>query len=147
MWGFPTDKPEVVRELCRHLVDKIENNVHSITRFKEYYLDDARTVFISYGSAARPTLHMVENRRKRGERMGLLELQSLWPFPAGLIREKCADARYIVVVEMNMGQVVREVKMAVKEPENVFLANRIDGELITPIDIRKFLRIIQGKGA
>jgi 2-oxoglutarate ferredoxin oxidoreductase subunit alpha len=147
MWGFPTDKPEIVRELCRHLVDKIENNVHSITRFKEYYLDDARTIFISYGSAARPTLHMVENRRKRGERLGLLELQSLWPFPAGLIREKCADARYIVVVEMNMGQIVREVKMAVKTPENVFLANRIDGELITPIDIRKFLRIIQGKGA
>jgi 2-oxoglutarate ferredoxin oxidoreductase subunit alpha len=147
MWGFPTDKPEIVRELCRHLVDKIENNVHSITRFKEYYLDDARTIFISYGSAARPTLHMVENRRKRGERLGLLELQSLWPFPAGLIREKCADARYIVVVEMNMGQIVREVKMAVKTPKNVFLANRIDGELITPIDIRKFVRIIQGKGA
>ncbi len=146
MWGFPTDKPEVVRELCRHLVDKIENNVHNITRFKEYYLDDARTIFISYGSAAKPTLHMVESRRRRGERLGLLELQTLWPFPAGLIREKCAFARYIVVVEMNMGQVVREVKMAVKAPENVFLANRIDGELITPMDIRNILRIIQGKG-
>jgi 2-oxoglutarate ferredoxin oxidoreductase subunit alpha len=146
MWGFPTDKPEVVRGLSRHLVDKIENNVHSITRFKEYYLDDARTIFISYGSSARPALHMVESRRSRGERLGLLELQSLWPFPAGLIREKCASARYIVVVEMNMGQVVREVKMAVKTPENVFLANRIDGVLMTPIDIRNILRIIQGKG-
>jgi 2-oxoglutarate ferredoxin oxidoreductase subunit alpha len=146
MWGFPTDKPEVVRGLSRHLVDKIENNVHSITRFKEYYLDDARTIFISYGSSARPALHMVESRRSRGERLGLLELQSLWPFPAGLIREKCANARYIVVVEMNMGQIVREVKMAVKSPENVFLANRIDGELITPVDIRNILRIIQGKG-
>jgi 2-oxoglutarate ferredoxin oxidoreductase subunit alpha len=146
MWGFPTDKPEVVRGLSRHLVDKIENNVHSITRFKEYYLDDARTIFISYGSSARPALHMVESRRSRGERLGLLELQSLWPFPAGLIQEKCANARYIVVVEMNMGQIVREVKMAVKSPENVFLANRIDGELITPVDIRNILRIIQGKG-
>ncbi len=146
MWGFPTDKPGMVHELSRHLVDKIENHVHYITRYKEYYLDDARTIFISYGSAARAALHLVRSRRKRGERLGLLELQSLWPFPAGMIRQKCANARWIIVVEMNMGQIVREVKMAVKDPEKVFLANRIDGELITPTNVRNILRMIMGRG-
>jgi 2-oxoglutarate ferredoxin oxidoreductase subunit alpha len=47
---------------------------------------------------------------------------------------------------MNMGQVLRRVKEAVDRPETVFLANRIDGSLITPTDIRAILRLIQGKG-
>jgi 2-oxoglutarate ferredoxin oxidoreductase subunit alpha len=89
---------------------------------------------------------VVRNRRARGEKLGLLELQTLWPFPAAVVRDKCARARSVVVVEMNTGQVMREVKAAVKDPENVFLANRIDGTLITPTDIRNILRLIQGRG-
>jgi 2-oxoglutarate ferredoxin oxidoreductase subunit alpha len=50
------------------------------------------------------------------------------------------------VVEMNMGQVLQAVKMAVDEPQKVFLANRIDGVFITPSDILNILRLIQGKG-
>lgn len=146
MWGFPSDNPSIVHGLLRHLVDKITNNVQSITRYKEYFLEDARTVLISYGCSARSALHVVENRRARGERLGLLELQSLWPFPYGLVEEKCANARHIVVVEMNMGQIVRTVKQAVPNPERVVLANRIDGHFITPTDIKNHLRLIQGKG-
>lgn len=146
MWGFPSDNPAVVHGLLRHLVDKIRNNVQAITRYKEYHLEDARTILISYGCSARSALHVVQNRRARGERLGLLELQSLWPFPYSLVEEKCAEARHIVVVEMNMGQVVRAVKRAVYNPERVVLANRIDGSFITPTDIKNILRLIQGKG-
>ncbi len=146
MWGFPSSNPGVVHNLIHHLVDKITNNVNQLTRYKEYYLEDARTILISYGSAARSALHVVENRRARGERMGLLELQTLWPFPYGLVEEKCAHARNIVVVEMNMGQIVRAVKQAVKNPARVMLANRIDGVFITPADIKSTIRLIQGKG-
>jgi 2-oxoglutarate ferredoxin oxidoreductase subunit alpha len=63
-----------------------------------------------------------------------------------LVREKCQRAQYVIVVEMNMGQVLQSVKMSVERPERVFLANRVDGTLITPIDIRNVLRLIQGKG-
>jgi 2-oxoglutarate ferredoxin oxidoreductase subunit alpha len=146
MWGFPSDNPSVVHGLLRHLVDKIRNNAQAITRYKEYYLEDARTVLISYGCSARSALHVVENRRARGDRLGLLELQSLWPFPYSLVEEKCAGARHVVVVEMNMGQIVRSVKRAVRDPERVALANRIDGNFITPNDIKNILRLIQGKG-
>ena len=146
MWGFPSDNPRIVQDLLHQLVDKINNNVHQIARLKEYYLEDATTILISYGSSARSALHVVENHRLRGDRLGLLELQTLWPFPYGLIREKCVNAKYIVVVEMNMGQILREVKMAVDQPQKVFLANRIDGVFITPMDIRNLLGLIQGKG-
>jgi 2-oxoglutarate ferredoxin oxidoreductase subunit alpha len=146
MWGFPSEKPEVVQGLLRHLVDKIENNVHQFALYKEFYLEDAECVLISYGCSARSALHVVENRRARGERLGLLELQTLWPFPGEMVREKCSNAKYVMVVEMNMGQVMQSVKLAVDHPERVFLANRIDGNFITPTDIRNILRLIQGKG-
>jgi len=146
MWGFPSSDPAVVHGLLRHLADKIMNNDNSIARYKEYFLEDARTVFISYGSSARSALHVVKNRRARGESLGLLELQTLWPFPAGIVREKCKGARCVIVVEMNMGQVLQQVKTAVDNPDKVFLANRIDGVLINPTDIRNIMRLIQGKG-
>jgi 2-oxoglutarate ferredoxin oxidoreductase subunit alpha len=146
MWGFPTSDPKVIHGLIHHLVDKIENSVHQMTHYKEYFLEDAEYILVSYGSTARSALHIVKNRRNRGEKLGLLELQTLWPFPAQLVREKCARAISVVVVEMNMGQVVQEVKKAVDRPERVFLANRVDGEFITPTDIKNMMRLIQGRG-
>jgi 2-oxoglutarate ferredoxin oxidoreductase subunit alpha len=146
MWGFPSEKPEVVHGLLRHLVDKIENHIKDVTRYREYFVEEAETLLISYGSAARSALHVVMNRRPRGEPLGLLELQTLWPFPAELVREKAKNARHIVMVEMNMGQVLQSVKSAVDRPDRVFLANRVDGMLIAPADIQNILRLIQGKG-
>jgi 2-oxoglutarate ferredoxin oxidoreductase subunit alpha len=146
MWGFPSNNPAIVSGLMHHLIDKINNNVHEISRYKEYYMDDASIVLISYGCSARSARHVVENRRKRGEKLGMIELQTLWPFPVHLIRNRCADARYIVVVEQNMGQLVHLVKMNAPRPDKVFLCNRIDGVFISPTDIRNVLRVIQGRG-
>lgn len=146
MWGFPSSDPGAVHGLLRHLVDKIENRVNQLARYKEYYIEDAKHLLVSYGSSARSARHIVEKRRARGERLGLLELQTLWPFPDEIVREKCAAAQSIIVVEQNMGQVLQSVKLAVDEPDKVFLANRIDGVFIMPADILKILRLIQGKG-
>ncbi len=146
MWGFPSNNPQVVRDLLRHLIDKIDNNIQAITRYKEHYLEDAEYIFVSFGSSARSAIHLAKSRRDRGEKIGVLELQSIWPFPAEMVREKCRGAKAVLVVEMNMGQVMAQVKAAVDEPGRVFLANRIDGKLITPEDIKKLLRVIQGRG-
>ena len=89
---------------------------------------------------------MVEDRRKRGAKVGLLELQSLWPFPEETVREKCEGRSHVLVVEMNMGQIFQEVRKVVTEPGRVYLANRFDGVLISPPDISRTLNIIQGRG-
>ncbi len=146
MWGFPSNNPKVVNELLRHLNDKVENNVHTITRYKEHFLDGAEYILLSYGSSTRSAIHLAKSRRAKGERIGVLELQSIWPFPTELIKDKCDSAKAVLVVEMNMGQVMAQVKAAVVKPDKVFLANRIDGQLITPSDIKKLLRVIQGRG-
>lgn len=147
MWGFPTTNPTIVHDLMRHLVDKIENHTQEITRTKEFFVDDAEWLLISYGSSARTALHVVENRRERGEKLGLLELQTLWPFPTDIVKKRCASVNCVVVVEMNTGQILHEVKKVVNNPDKVFLANKIDGTFIAPRDILDILRIIQGKGA
>ncbi len=146
MWGFPSDEPRVIHDLLRHLMDKIENRANELTRFKEFYTEDAECLLIAYGSSARSARSVVEKRRRQGERYGLLELLTLWPFPYDLVRRKAAEARTVVVVEMNTGQICQSVRLAVSQPERVFLANRIDGVFISPQDIQKTLRLIQGKG-
>ena len=146
IWGFPTENPEQVDRLSHHLVDKIENRAHLVARWKEYHLDDAEHVIVSYGSSARSARHLVETRRNKGDRIGLLELQTLWPFPAQLVREKTARASTVIVAEMNMGQIMTQVRQVVERPDRVFLANRMDGGMITPTDIGKVMRVIEGRG-
>lgn len=146
IWGFPTEKPDQVQALLEHLVDKIENRAHVLARWKEFYLEDAEQVLISYGSSARSARQLVETRRRKGDRVGLLELQTLWPFPAQLVREKTARAKNIFVVEMNTGQVLAQVRQAAVNPDKVFLVNRLDGQLVTPADISKVMRVIEGRG-
>ena len=146
IWGFPTQNSETIENLNRHLFDKIENRSAQLARWKEYELEDAETVIISYGASARSARQHVFDRRQRGEKLGLLELQTIWPFPKELVREKTKNAGTVIVAEMNMGQICGVVKAAVPNPERVYLANRIDGRLITPEDIGKCIRIIEGRG-
>lgn len=146
IFGFPTENPEQVSKLNYQLYDKIESHTHQLTRFKEYHLEGAEQVLVSYGSSARSARHLVESRRAKGDRVGLLELQTLWPFPAQLVRDKTAHAKNIFVVEMNMGQVLFQVKSAVKHADRVFLVNRMDGTLVTPTDIGNTMRTIEGRG-
>ena len=146
MWGFPSTDPKIAYDLLHHLVDKLENRVNDIARYKEYFTEDADILLISYGSSARSSLQMVEDRRQRGVKVGLLELQSLWPFPKETVREKCEGRSHVLVVEMNMGQICQEVKKAVSRPEKVYLANRFDGIFISHTDIMQILNLILGKG-
>jgi 2-oxoglutarate ferredoxin oxidoreductase subunit alpha len=146
IWGFPTEQPDAVDKLLHHLVDKIENNAGTIARWKEQHLEDAEEVLISYGASARSARHLVERLHPRGYKIGLLELQTLWPFPARLVREKTARAKNIYIVEMNMGHIFAEVKRAALNPDRVYLANRTDGQLIAPADIRKVMRVVEGRG-
>ena len=146
MWGFPSNDPKEAYELLHHLVDKLENRADLLAHYKEYFTADADILLISYGSVARSALHMVEERRDRGFPVGLLELQTLWPFPSQLVHEKCKGRSHVLVVEMNTGQILQEVRKAVDRPEMVYLANRFDGVFISHTDILRMMNMILGKG-
>lgn len=146
MWGFPSNNSETANTLIHHLVNKVENYKNDIARYKLRNMDDAEIVLISYGCSARSAKQTMNNLRQRRLKVGLIELQTLWPFPDDIIYDLCKDARYIVVAEMNMGQVIHQVKEAVSNPDRVFLANRVDGALINPEDIENVVNLLRGKG-
>ncbi len=146
IFGFPTENPSIVNSAIHHLVDKIENRAHVLARWKEYHLEDAEHIIISYGASARSSRELVESRRQKGDRIGLLELQTLWPFPGQVVRTKTKHAKNIFVVEMNMGHMKDQVKRVVHNPERVFLVNRMDGILVNPKDIGAVMRTVEGRG-
>jgi len=83
--------PQVVYELLRHLVDKIENHANEIMRYKDIMLRMQRRC--DFIRIIRPfCFALVADRRQRGDRIGLLELQTLWPFPSMLVRRSVREA-------------------------------------------------------
>ena len=67
--------------------------------------------------------------------MGLLSLQTIWPFPAKEVEALARQAEVILVPEMNMGQLVGEVERVARGRARVFPYNRYDGEMIAPDEI------------
>ncbi len=146
MWGFPSTDPAVVADLAHHLHDKIELHIDDISTGRRYEIDDADVLLISYGTPARAALEVVFEARQNGYKLGLLELQTIWPFPRRMIRDLCRDREAVIVVEMNMGQLCAHVQGAVDDRRNVFLANRVDGGFVSPRDILRVLRVVDGQG-
>ncbi|MBM4320138.1 MAG: 2-oxoacid:acceptor oxidoreductase subunit alpha, partial [Deltaproteobacteria bacterium] len=146
IWGFPSDDPDTVDRLIHHLVGKLENRPMEFAHYNELMVDDAEVLIISYGAAVRSALDVVRRQRERGERIGMLELQTLWPFPSTIVRERCARARFVAVVEMNMGQIVREVQRVAEDKDRIFLINQVNGVLISPEAILRAIRMIRGRG-
>jgi 2-oxoglutarate ferredoxin oxidoreductase subunit alpha len=77
---------------------------------------------------------MVEAREK-GIRVGLLQLVTIWPFVRSAVEKVLQISKILLVPEMNMGQVSREVKRVSRGMAKVFTLNKVDGTIITPEEI------------
>ncbi len=133
--GYPTSRVDEVEPFLRRLHRKIEGNLDDIIQFEAYNTEDAEIVIIAYGFTARSARHTVKEARKKGLKVGLLRLITLWPFPDNVVEEIVKRSKTIVVPEMNMGQIVREVERVVKGETRILRVNRIDGTPITPKEI------------
>jgi len=133
-WGFPVEGPPAER-LLRRLVEKVRSKVREIARYEALYLDDARAAVVCYGIVSRPAESAVEALRSAGFKVGLLTLKTLWPFPDFLFRELPGTVEYILVPELNLGQLAREVERAVGGRARVEHLGRVDGYLLTPDQI------------
>jgi 2-oxoglutarate ferredoxin oxidoreductase subunit alpha len=102
---------------------------------KEEQAEDAKVLVIAYGSVARSARRAVKEAREQGVKAGLLQLATLWPFPKQLLVPHLQRARAVLVPELNMGQMSREVKRINQGLTKVETLNRIDGQMITPGEI------------
>ncbi|MGI5874514.1 MAG: 2-oxoacid:acceptor oxidoreductase subunit alpha [Bacillota bacterium] len=133
--GFSTMVPEKVERVNRRLVDKIENNKEDIVMWEETFTDDAESVIVAYGGAARAARAAVELLRAEGKKVGLFRPISVWPFPDKALTALAAKVRSVFVTEMNDGQLAGEVKKVIggKVPvDGLFV---MDGEIMTPQEI------------
>jgi 2-oxoglutarate ferredoxin oxidoreductase subunit alpha len=108
--GYPDMTAEAHQRLVTRLVEKIRRNAGEIIRWEGYYLEEAKVVVISYGCTARSVRRAVREARREGIQAGLLRLISLWPFPEEVVRDLAERAHALIVAEMNLGQMRREVE-------------------------------------
>jgi 2-oxoglutarate ferredoxin oxidoreductase subunit alpha len=104
-------------------------------RYKEYYLDDAEYVVIGFGTAGRIALTAVRNARTEGIKVGLFRPISLSPFPTEQIEELATTSQGILVTEMNTGQMLDDVRSAVKGKVPVEFYARVGGIVPYPDEI------------
>ena len=133
--GFPTMRADEIEPFMSRLFRKISQNFYDIQIVNHFMTEDAEIVVIAYGSVARSARRTVLNAREKGIKAGLLQLVTLHPFPRRDVVATIRDARVVLVPEMNMGQISREVKRVNEGACRVATLNRIDGSMITPQQI------------
>ncbi len=133
--GFPTQKPSEVEEFHLRQTKKISRGFPDIQMTKGYFLDDAETFVIAYGAVARSALRAVQDAREAGIKVGLLQLITLFPFPRRTVAPLLGQCRSVLIPEMNLGQMSREIQRVNQGMCNVVKYNRIDGKFITPREI------------
>lgn len=133
--GLPTDSPEVVDNVMRRLMRKIELGAPDILKYEELLLDDAALGIVAYGSSARSAKAAIRMARARGIKVGLLRPLTIWPFIEGPVADLAKQVRHIIVPEMNLGQLVLEVERVVRGRCPVHRVNRVTGEPIPPDEI------------
>lgn len=132
--GFTDDDPANAYTLIRRLYDKIENNVDDIAQLKTHFMEDAETAFVSFGISARAALNATIKLRKEGHKVGLVNLLTMWPFPARKLKEAVTNCRALLVPEMNLGQLVREVERVCCH-QKIYSYTKSDGKNIFPGEI------------
>jgi len=133
--GYPVITADVQERNVRHLVDKIRNNAEKIIQVDAVGLEDARVVVVAYGCAARVGRQAVEDLRSRGQKVGLLRLVTLWPFPSKLIRSLAGRVKAFVVPEINYGQMAYEVERTAQGKAETMLLALMGGSMHTPEEI------------
>jgi len=104
-------------------------------RYKEYYLDDAEYVVIGFGTAGRIALTAVRNARLEGIKVGLFRPISVSPFPFPQLEELIKTTQGFLVTEMNTGQMLEDVRMAVKGRVPIEFYARVGGIVPYPDEI------------
>ena len=133
--GFPRGKTEDAKKLMDRLMGKINNNLDDIIRLEEDLNGDEDVVVLAYGSTVRSAISAVNQVREEGVKAGWVKLKTIWPFADDYVRELAEKVDRIIVPELNMGQLIGEVKRLAAGKAEVTGINRYDGTLITPADV------------
>lgn len=118
-----------------HLQEKYKEIKEKEVRYEEYMTEDAEYLIVAFGSAARIAQKAIELCRAKGIRVGMLRPITLWPFPSQAIKTLAQNAKGILSMEINAGQMVEDIQLAVQGCVPVFHYGRMGGIVPTPEEI------------
>ncbi len=133
--GYPTLRQDEIEPFLLRLFHKISTHFADIQMVESYQTEDADLVIIAYGSVARSAHRAMVEARAQSLKVGLLKLITIWPFPRRFLEPLIRAGKALLVPEMNMGQISREVKRVNEGMNPVLTLNKIDGTLISPKEI------------
>ncbi len=117
--GFYTTSREEYERLVRRLVEKVYRNRNLIVDSRCYYTNDCNVLLVAYGSMARTCLAVVRRLRMKGVKACLWRPISVWPLDEDKLTVIASDVRKVIVAELSMGQLYREVKRVVPRAESL----------------------------
>lgn len=133
--GFATSNPKVVEAAVRRLTDKIEHNIDDIYEAETQFIDDAEVVVFAYGGTARSAQRAMRLARHKGLKVGMYRPITIWPFYDARVREALAGKRAVIVPELNLGQMARELERVTRGETQIVRVNKVSGEILTPAEI------------
>lgn len=133
-------KPEVMEDRNIELQKKYDEIRRTEVRYETLLCEDADYVIVAFGSAARIAEKSVENAREVGIKVGLFRPITLWPFPTEAIRELAKAKKGILVAEINAGQMVEDVRLAIDGMIPVEYFGRLGGIVPEPEEIVNALK-------
>jgi len=122
-----------------HLFAKYRQIEAAEKRYSEFMMEDAEIVVVSYGITSRVARAAVEIARENGIKAGLFRPITLWPFPDTALYQSSKNARLLISAEISMGQMVDDIRLAVKDKIQVDLFNRI-GLVPAPDEIYEYIK-------
>jgi 2-oxoglutarate/2-oxoacid ferredoxin oxidoreductase subunit alpha len=136
--GYITTDSDEITRIQDRLNTKLTSEVKRFSFHESFIEEDADTLLVTYGITARAARDAYRVCKNSGRPVSLLILKTLWPVPEELIKETAEHVQRVVVVEMNLGQYVREIERILPDKTIDFLG-QMDGRLISPTQIAKAL--------
>ncbi len=133
--GYPTQNPALIAAMQRRLHEKIERQRADIVQLECVACDDAEVIVFAYGTVSAAARQAVRMARAQGIRAGLFRAITLWPFPDEALAALAAKVTRFVVAEMNLGQMLYEVRRAVGNAKCIQACLKANGETISPDEI------------
>lgn len=120
--------------------DKYKDIEAHEVRYEEYHCEDAEYMLVAFGSSARICQKVVEIARAEGIMLGLLRPITLWPFPSEILSQYAYQVKGMLVVELNAGQMIEDVQLAVEGRVPVKHFGRLGGIVFTPDEVLDALK-------
>ena len=127
--------PEKLESLVKDRFARYEIVKQNEQRAEEYLTEDADVIVVAYGASSRVSRSAVNKAREKGLKVGLIRPITLWPFPVDALKRAASHANHFLAVEMSMGQMVDDVRLAIECKVPVHFYGRTGGMIPTPAEV------------